>query len=75
MDDRNNQLIILGNVCKFALKCKKWALKNLCKIGPRLEVGERQSQGKFFQVGGRRTDGWTDGGGRRRMKGNIKTSF
>ena len=30
MDDRNNQLIILGHACKFALKCfalKRFALK------------------------------------------------
>ena len=33
MDDRNNQLIILGHVCKFALKCK-----NLYRIGPRKSV-------------------------------------
>ena len=36
MYDRNNQLIILGHVFKFALKCKNWY-----RIGPRSDVGGR----------------------------------
>ena len=60
MDDRNNQLKILGHVCKFALKCKNLyrigPSKNMFTIGPSPEVGEGQSQGKFFR---------SDGGGRR----------
>ena len=50
MDDKNNQLIILGH----ALKCK-----NLYRIGPQVR-GRRAERGKvsesFLQVGGRRAE-------------------
>ena len=69
MDDRNNQLIILGHVCKFALKCK-----NLYRIGPRSDVGGQTvaKSGEVFygrsvcRSVGRRGVGWrraeSDGG-------------
>ena len=60
MNDRNNQLIILGQVCKFALKCK-----NRDRIGPRLDVGGQTvaKSGKFAMVG--RSVGWRRVGRRR----------
>ena len=56
MDDLNNQLIILGHVCKFALKCK-----NMYRIGPRSDVrgqtGAKSGEFFFGRTEGRTADG------------------
>ena len=68
MDDRNNQLIILGGPVNLNLPlsvkiCKGWA--------PGRRSESSKVRGSFFQVGGRRTEG----GGRRRTKREVFTSI
>ena len=65
MDDRNYQLIILGHVCKFALKCK-----NLYRIGPRksVKIFTGLTPGRTSRTGAKSGEvfsgWWADGGGR-----------
>ena len=71
MDDRNNQLIILGHVClplsvKIGIGLAPVKIRIGLAPGQRLEVGEGQSQEKFFR---------SEGGGRSRTKREVKTSF
>ena len=59
MDDRNNQLIILGHVClplsvKIGIGLAPVKIRIGLAPGQRLEVGEGQSQEKFL---GRRAAG------------------
>ena len=74
LDDRNNQLIILGHACKFALKCfalKRFALKCFalkCKHCMGLtplywpQVGRRTSDRDNVRRSFLWSDGWADGG-------------
>ena len=67
MDDRNNQLIILGGPVNLNLPLSVKICIGLAP-GRRQEVGEQQSQGKFFP-------GWRAEDGGQRVEADEKGSF
>ena len=85
VDDRNNQLRILGHACKFAIKCfaikcfalKRFALKCEHRIGLTLlywpQVGRWASDRGNVKKSFLWSDGWADSGWR--TKRDVKTSF